>query len=100
IRSEDWVRYARSVDFLSEGDLRLSAMLLFRQYPDQRVLRLSIGAPSSPIVSNLLMFEFDKIVTSEADRRGIRYTRYADDMTFSGQRIGMLKDMLAVVPRA
>lgn len=100
IRSEDWERYARTAGFLAGDDVRLSALLLFRQYPDQRVLRLSIGAPSSPIVSNLLMFEFDRLVTAEADRRGIRYTRYADDMTFSGQRIGMLKDMVAIVPEA
>jgi hypothetical protein len=100
IRSEDWERYVRTVGILAAGDVRLSALLLFRQYPDQRVLRLSIGAPSSPIVSNLLMFEFDGLVTAEAERRRIRYTRYADDMTFSGQRIGMLKDMVSVVPEA
>lgn len=98
IRSEDWERYARNAGILTDGDVRLSALLLFRQYPDQRVLRLSIGAPSSPIISNLLMFDFDRMVTAEAERRGIRYTRYADDMTFSGQRIGMLKDMMAIVP--
>lgn len=100
IRSEDWERYARKYNILEAGDVRLSALLLFRQYPAQRVLRLSIGAPSSPIVSNLLMVEFDQIVAAEAGRRGIRYTRYADDMTFSGQRIGMLKDMLTIVPEA
>jgi RNA-directed DNA polymerase len=46
------------------------------------------------------MYEFDGLVSAEAERRRIRYTRYADDMTFSGQRIGMLKDMVSIVPEA
>ena len=42
------------------------------------------GAPSSPAVSNLILKEFDNTVGPWCDRRGITYTRYCDDMTFSG----------------
>ena len=42
------------------------------------------GAPTSPALSNLLMHQFDKRVAGFAIKHGIRYTRYADDMTFSG----------------
>lgn len=42
------------------------------------------GAPTSPAVSNLVMRPFDLYMKSWCDKRGITYTRYCDDMTFSG----------------
>ena len=46
-------------------------------------LELSIGAPSSPLVSNLVMFEFDKKMNRLCKGLNIAYSRYADDLTFS-----------------
>lgn len=45
--------------------------------------RLPLGAPTSPIVSNLILAEFDKTVHDHCYAQGVAYTRYADDMTFS-----------------
>ena len=42
------------------------------------------GAPTSPYLSNLRMKEFDQKVAAFTKQNGIRYTRYADDLTFSG----------------
>lgn len=42
------------------------------------------GAPSSPAVSNLVMRAFDEYMGSWCRERQIQYTRYCDDMTFSG----------------
>lgn len=42
------------------------------------------GAPTSAALSNLLMKRFDEIVGKYCKEKEIRYTRYADDMTFSG----------------
>lgn len=42
------------------------------------------GAPSSPAISNLLLTPFDGRVGDWCAPRNIRYTRYCDDMTFSG----------------
>jgi len=42
------------------------------------------GAPSSPAITNILMYDFDEAVGSWCRERGISYTRYCDDMTFSG----------------
>lgn len=42
------------------------------------------GAPTSPAISNLLLKDLDRRIGGFALARGIRYTRYADDMTFSG----------------
>ncbi|MCQ4865746.1 reverse transcriptase family protein [Pseudoflavonifractor phocaeensis] len=42
------------------------------------------GAPTSPAVANILMRDFDENVGGWCARRGIAYTRYCDDLTFSG----------------
>lgn len=42
------------------------------------------GAPTSAALSNILMINFDKDVAEYCLNNSIRYTRYADDMTFSG----------------
>jgi RNA-directed DNA polymerase len=42
------------------------------------------GAPTSPMISNHLLAEFDEEVWSYCSNHSMRYTRYADDMTFSG----------------
>lgn len=42
------------------------------------------GAPSSPAITNILLAPFDARVGTWCRKRNIRYTRYCDDMTFSG----------------
>jgi len=42
------------------------------------------GAPSSPALANLALFRFDLRLERAAAALGARYTRYADDMAFSG----------------
>lgn len=42
------------------------------------------GAPTSPAVSNLVMKAFDEYIGAWCRKREISYTRYCDDMTFSG----------------
>ena len=42
------------------------------------------GAPTSPYLSNLIMFDIDNKIGDFCAIRKIRYTRYADDMSFSG----------------
>ncbi|MEX3773041.1 retron St85 family RNA-directed DNA polymerase [Pseudomonas sp. MYb118] len=54
------------------------------------LLKLSIGAPSSPFISNTLMYEFDCKISDECTHLGVRYTRYADDLTFTTNTRGAL----------
>jgi RNA-directed DNA polymerase len=42
------------------------------------------GAPTSPALSNLLMVNIDKTLSVYIKGNNLCYTRYADDMTFSG----------------
>ena len=44
------------------------------------------GAPTSPAISNIVMKFFDDVMGSWCGRRGISYTRYCDDITFSGDQ--------------
>ena len=46
--------------------------------------RLPQGAPTSPAVSNLVMKLFDEHMLAWCGERDITYSRYCDDMTFSG----------------
>ncbi len=46
--------------------------------------RLPQGAPTSPALTNIICRGLDARLTGLAQRFGFTYTRYADDMTFSG----------------
>ncbi len=45
------------------------------------------GAPTSPGLSNALLVKLDRRLAGLARRYGFAYTRYADDLTFSGEDI-------------
>ena len=45
------------------------------------------GAPTSPYLSNLVLIKFDDAVANYCRDKQIKYTRYADDMAFSGKQI-------------
>lgn len=99
IRSEDWTQYCRKTEFLSDEDIQITSQICFRSVGRGQALRLSIGAPSSPCLSNLLMYEFDELVMDHAMQFGVSYTRYADDLTFSGESIQVLREMAGYVGR-
>ena len=60
-------------------------------------LFLTIGAPSSPSVSNAVMHSLDCRFAAYADSVGGCYTRYADDIIFSANTHGDCKDFVAHV---
>ena len=45
---------------------------------------LPIGAPTSPALLNRVLHISDEILTKHAEKRGCKYSRYADDLSFSG----------------
>jgi len=47
--------------------------------------KLPTGAPSSPILSNIVCYEMDKQLEEYCSTCELTYTRYADDLTFSSK---------------
>jgi retron-type reverse transcriptase len=46
--------------------------------------RLPQGAPTSPLISNAILYDFDKAMTDFCVAQQLVYSRYADDITVSG----------------
>lgn len=59
-----------------------------------QMLRNSLpqGSPASPLLSNIVCSTLDKRLTDLAQRYGLTYSRYADDMTFSSDHSVYAKD--------
>ena len=54
------------------------------------------GAPTSPYLTNLILKEFDNTIANFCSDNNINYTRYADDMIFSGTNIEKEKLISAI----
>ena len=57
--------------------------------------RLTIGAPSSPSLSNAVMFEFDVHWQEVSRSEEVVYSRYADDLYFSTNAPNVLSRLLS-----
>jgi len=79
---------------LSENDRIALARIFFFYSEENQKLVLSIGAPSSPFISNTIMYDFDCILSDYCSSNSINYTRYADDLAFSTNE----KNILFKVP--
>ncbi|MEQ3442318.1 retron St85 family RNA-directed DNA polymerase [Pseudoalteromonas sp. BZP1] len=85
----------------SEDEAKILEQFLFwnRSKRVNGKLVLSVGAPSSPFISNVIMYSFDKSMAEFCNQIGINYTRYADDLTFSSNAKGALFKHLEFVRR-
>lgn len=59
--------------------------------------RLTIGAPTSPGLANVLCYELDSKLAQLCAGRDVTYSRYADDMFFSTKRPNVLSQIEAEV---
>jgi retron-type reverse transcriptase len=75
---------------VSDNDKFAVRQLFFYQPTQHGPYLLSVGAPSSPFISNTILFEFDSQLSEYCKNEGIVYTRYADDLTFSTNEKGAL----------
>ena len=79
-----------------EGDAAYFESLMHRRMPF-----LVQGAPTSPAISNLICYGMDMKLMKYAERHGINYSRYADDITFSSDdieslpKVGFIKKLMA-----
>ena len=84
---------------ISDNDRKYLSSLLFWKPIRKGPLVLSVGAPSSPLISNFVMCEFDRQLLIECQRLGVTYTRYADDLTFSTNKKNLLFSIPAIVEK-
>lgn len=68
--------------FLELGYSKMVANLLAKLCTRDNALPQ--GAPTSPYLSNLIFKEADAMIADYCKQQKIRYTRYADDLSFSG----------------
>jgi RNA-directed DNA polymerase len=84
----DWEEYVIKNNLELSGYDRdaLSKILFWGQRSGQPKC-LSIGAPTSPMLSNILLFDLDERLSKVATNANVKYSRYADDITASGTQI-------------
>jgi hypothetical protein len=98
---ENFFPSLRAVDFrlfmrkhapqFSPIEVEALSRILFWNPKHTNDLCLSIGAPSSPLVSNMLLRDFDNQVATFCSSLGVSYTRYADDISFSAKVSDLLR---------
>lgn len=91
-----WVLSFDLKDFFPTTDMEKVRQVLSKYYSLkgrtlETILRLTCrggslpqGAPTSPHLANLAFYKGDEILSELASKHDLSYTRYADDMTFSG----------------
>jgi len=82
----------------TQEDIGQMSRILFWKQRRGGELLMSIGAPSSPMLSNILLYDFDVEVAALCAEYGVTYTRYADDMTFSTNEQGVLREVEQKIP--
>jgi RNA-directed DNA polymerase len=85
---------------LSKEDVYILSQTLFWKASYSENLCLSIGAPSSPFISNAIMYDFDKEITDRCNEMGVIYTRYADDISFSTDSPNVLYKIVGIVEKS
>lgn len=93
ITATDFLKHLHKYSDVVKDDAKRLVRLLFWRPKGRKGLILSIGAPSSPFVSNTVMFDFDTRVDAYCRDKGVRYTRYADDLAFSTNVPHVLNDV-------
>lgn len=97
ILGEHFLMHLKSHMKISEEDANLLMRLLFRFDRKAQVYVLSIGAPSSPAVSNTIMYDFDNTLSNYCKTHDIVYSRYADDLALSSSKPKALDDAFLFV---
>lgn len=94
IVSDDFTGFMRARGEFDDSELEALSNILFWKPDRNGPLRLSIGAPSSPLLSNVLLNELDEEVRSACAAENAVYSRYADDITISTTDMGLRATLL------
>lgn len=99
ILGEHFSQHLKSNLEVTDEDADFLMRLLFRYDREKKKYVLSIGAPSSPAVSNAIMYQFDMRLAIYCSERDIAYTRYADDLALSTNKPRQLHEAKLFVAR-
>ncbi|WP_063650823.1 retron St85 family RNA-directed DNA polymerase [Aliivibrio fischeri] len=78
---------------ISNIEIDIINNFLFWMDKEDNKLKLCIGAPSSPMISNIVMYDFDLELESLCNTNNVIYTRYADDLTLSSNSNSSLMEV-------
>lgn len=102
IKATDFERFMHSASPAqqwTDEEIGYLCRILFWCKKRGKDFELSIGAPSSPMVSNILLYRFDLKIGALSAEMGVTYSRYADDLTFSSNRPDVLRRIENEIPR-
>lgn len=57
------------------------------------------GAPTSPMLSNLVCLRMDERIGKYCENKALTYTRYADDITISGNKLAVIKKAWIIIKK-
>lgn len=80
----DSIRYTTVKDKVFPGEIYAEPLRILLTMLCYHKDALPQGAPSSPSIINIIMYDFDEKLGQWCREQDISYTRYCDDMTFSG----------------
>ena len=80
----DSIRYSTVKDIVFPEEIYAEPLRILLTMLCYHKDALPQGAPSSPAITNIILYEFDEQIGQWCRERGIAYTRYCNDMTFSG----------------
>jgi RNA-directed DNA polymerase len=97
IKANHFVEFMRSNGCTPE-DIDVSRYICFKRDRVQGELHLAIGAPSSPMLSNIMLCNLDSEIARLAEDHAVTYTRYADDLSFSCAETNVLRRIEVALP--
>ena len=95
ITSDDLEMHLERHIKLDRKEIYVLSRVFFWRRKNTNGLVLAIGAPSSPWLSNTILFDFDSSLSDYCLEAGIVYTRYADDLALSTNTPNILRDALS-----
>ncbi|MCM2566291.1 retron St85 family RNA-directed DNA polymerase [Janthinobacterium kumbetense] len=95
ISANDVQKHLTQVGKIPENDAQFITRAVCWYDRLNKKLCLSIGAPSSPLLSNSILYDFDRKISQLLRGKKITYSRYADDLAFSTNRV----DVLSTIPK-
>lgn len=82
---------------VTESETEFIINLVLWRAPRTSFRALCIGAPSSPFLSNTVMFDIDETISALCTNLGAVYSRYSDDITVSASEPNVLASVEQLV---